>query len=113
MEGEACRNMDRYTIQEGSVMMDLNKLDKYAKSIVVDEKRISLLKAARRIIAISPHPDDAEIIAGGYLALSAAKGSAVRIVVVSDGRMGFLLNELTDYDVAKMRMGRNWMPQES
>ncbi len=41
-----------------------------------------------RILSIHAHPDDAEILAGGTLALLAARGHAVTIVSLSDGDCG-------------------------
>lgn len=50
-------------------------------------KRDEML-SARKILAISPHPDDSEIIAGGFLSKAASKGASVRILVVTDGSKG-------------------------
>ncbi|ABW01673.1 PIG-L deacetylase family protein [Caldivirga maquilingensis] len=84
--------------------MDLSKLSKYVESITIDEKKVDLLKRAGRVIAVSPHPDDIEIVAGGYLALLALRNASIKVIVVSDDRMSIPLNELTDYDVIKIRM---------
>jgi len=51
-----------------------------------DKKKAML--SAKRIIVISPHPDDAEIIAGGYLAMASSSGAQVKLVVVTDGGKG-------------------------
>ena len=40
------------------------------------------------IVAVSPHPNDVEVIAGGYLSMMVDAGTLVKVVVVSDGRMG-------------------------
>ena len=40
------------------------------------------------VLALVPHPDDAEFYAGGLLAKLAAEGARVHIVVTSDGRRG-------------------------
>ncbi len=46
------------------------------------------LLAARRILAVQPHPDDNEIGAGATLARLADLGAQIRYVTVTDGRMG-------------------------
>ncbi|MCI4435149.1 MAG: PIG-L family deacetylase [Thermoplasmata archaeon] len=53
-----------------------------------DEKRKERMLSARKILTISPHPDDSEIIAGGYLFQAVKKGAKVRILVVTDGSKG-------------------------
>lgn len=40
------------------------------------------------VLALAPHPDDAEFFAGGLLAKLAAEGARVHIVVTTDGRRG-------------------------
>jgi LmbE family N-acetylglucosaminyl deacetylase len=40
------------------------------------------------VLALVPHPDDAEFYAGGFLAKLAAEGARVHIVVATDGRRG-------------------------
>ena len=40
------------------------------------------------VLALVPHPDDAEFYAGGLLAKLAAEGARVHIVVTTDGRRG-------------------------
>ena len=42
------------------------------------------------VLALVPHPDDAEFYAGGLLAKLAAEGARVTIVVATDGRRGSL-----------------------
>ena len=44
---------------------------------------------SRKIISFSPHPDDSELIAGGFLASAVARKAEVKLVVVSDDRMSF------------------------
>ena len=43
---------------------------------------------AKTVMALAPHPDDAEYYAGGMLAKCAREGDRVIIVVVTDGRCG-------------------------
>jgi LmbE family N-acetylglucosaminyl deacetylase/GT2 family glycosyltransferase len=42
----------------------------------------------RRVLVLAPHPDDEALGLGGTLALHAARGDAVRIVVATDGAAG-------------------------
>lgn len=42
-----------------------------------------------RILVFAPHPDDEIIGCGGYLALKQAELAAVRVIVVSDGALGY------------------------
>ncbi len=48
------------------------------------------------VLALAPHPDDAQIHCGGALARFAAGGAAVHIVVATDGRKGSFLEESGD-----------------
>jgi LmbE family N-acetylglucosaminyl deacetylase len=43
---------------------------------------------SKAVLALVPHPDDAEFYAGGLLARLAAEGARVHIVVATDGRRG-------------------------
>lgn len=45
------------------------------------------------VLALVPHPDDAEIYAGGLLARLIAEGATAYIVVATDGRCGSFLEE--------------------
>ncbi len=45
------------------------------------------------VLALVPHPDDAEIYAGGLLAKLASEGATVHIVVATDGRCGSFLED--------------------
>lgn len=45
---------------------------------------------AKRVLVFSPHPDDAEIIAGGYLYRKATEEKKdVKLIVVTDGSKGY------------------------
>lgn len=46
------------------------------------------MRPADRLLVFAPHPDDEVLGCGGTLALAAASGAAIRVVVVSDGRLG-------------------------
>ncbi len=80
-----------------------DKLMEYIKGIKINEKLITLLKSANRVIAFSPHPDDVEVIAGGYLAMMVNKGALVKVIVVSDGRMGMAMEYAVDEAIAVRR----------
>jgi LmbE family N-acetylglucosaminyl deacetylase len=54
-----------------------------------------------RIASIHAHPDDAEILAGGTLALLAAAGHEITIVTMSDGDCGS--GEFTPEELSKIR----------
>jgi len=43
---------------------------------------------ADRILVVAPHPDDEVVGCGGTLALAAARGAVVHVVVVFDGALG-------------------------
>ena len=68
-------------------------------------ERTSLLLNAKRIISFSPHPDDSELIAGGYLANAIDRKAEVKLVVVSDDRMSFtsIENELPMEKIVAVR----------
>lgn len=70
-------------------MNKATRFDRYFQQLRVDEERTSILKHSKRIVAFSPHPDDTEIIAGGFLASAVDRGGQVKVVVVSDDRMSF------------------------
>jgi LmbE family N-acetylglucosaminyl deacetylase len=53
------------------------------------------------VLALAPHPDDAEIFCGGALAKFASEGAAIHIVVATDGRKGSYLEESDD--LARLR----------
>ena len=46
------------------------------------------LRQARNVLVIVPHPDDAELAAGGTVALLTADGAQVTYVIATDGDMG-------------------------
>jgi len=68
-------------------------------------ERTRLLLNAKRIISFSPHPDDSELIAGGYLANAIDRKAEVKLVVVSDDRMSFtsIENELPMEKIVTVR----------
>lgn len=53
------------------------------------------------ILALAPHPDDAEIHCGGVLARLAAGGATVHIVVATDGSKGLFIEEGGDLAVLR------------
>jgi LmbE family N-acetylglucosaminyl deacetylase len=60
----------------------------YLKKIELDDSRKSILLQSKRIVSFSPHPDDNDIIAGGFVSKKIREGSEFHLVVVSDGRKG-------------------------
>ncbi|MGC8570363.1 PIG-L deacetylase family protein [Caldivirga sp.] len=84
-------------------MFTEDKLTEYIKGIRINENLVNFLRSVNRIIAFSPHPDDAEVIAGGYLAMMTSKGALVKVIVVSDGRMGIGSMEYTPDEVIAIR----------
>ncbi len=46
------------------------------------------MENAKRILAISPHPDDIEIIAGGFISSALRRGADVKLIIVTDGSKG-------------------------
>jgi LmbE family N-acetylglucosaminyl deacetylase len=57
---------------------------------------------ATRVLAFAPHPDDEVFGAGGVLALYAAAGAAVRVVIVTDGAAQVDAAERASYAAARM-----------
>lgn len=53
------------------------------------------------VLALAPHPDDAEIHCGGTLARLAAGGATVHIVVATDGSKGSFIEEGEDLAVLR------------
>jgi LmbE family N-acetylglucosaminyl deacetylase len=60
----------------------------YLKEIELDETRKSILHQSKRIVTFAPHPDDNEIMAGGFIAKKIEEGAEFHLVVASDGRKG-------------------------
>src|SRR5208282_1829114 len=69
------------------------------------DERTRLLLNAKRIISFSPHPDDSELMAGGYLANATDRKAEVKLVVVSDDRMSLtsIENELPMEKIVAIR----------
>ncbi len=61
------------------------------------------LRRARKVLAIFPHPDDAELAAGGTVALLTSEGVQVTYALATDGEMGAFDPSLTPQDVSKTR----------
>ncbi len=55
----------------------------------------------KTVLALVPHPDDAEIYAGGLLAKLIAEGATAYIVVATDGRCGSFLEDSAE--LSRMR----------
>jgi LmbE family N-acetylglucosaminyl deacetylase len=61
---------------------------------------------ATRVLAFAPHPDDEVFGAGGVLALYAATGAAVRVVIVTDGAAQVEPAGRESYTAARMAESR-------
>jgi LmbE family N-acetylglucosaminyl deacetylase len=62
------------------------------------------LSQAKTLLVVQPHPDDAEIGAGGTIAKLSDAGSSVFYVTVTDGSMGTLDKTLSPEELARKRM---------
>ena len=84
---------------------DPEQVNAHIKSLRINKEKTALLSSAKRIISISPHPDDSEIIAGGLLASAVDRGAEVKVVVVSDDRMSLTstIERLPMEDIATLR----------
>lgn len=60
----------------------------YLKKIELDETRKGILRQSNRIVTFAPHPDDNEIVAGGFIAGKIREGAEFHLVVASDGGKG-------------------------
>ena len=54
----------------------------------ISNKRTKTMLSAMKIMVVSPHPDDAELIAGGYLSMRAHSGASILEVAVCTGDKG-------------------------
>jgi len=84
---------------------DLEQFSRHLQAIRIDPQKTKLLSEAKRVIAFSPHPDDSEIVAGGFLASAVDRGAEVKVVVVSDDRMSLssMAKPLPMEDIATLR----------
>jgi len=64
---------------------------------------IPLLKKARNVLVVFPHPDDAELTAGGTIALLVEQGASVTYIAVTDGGMGTFDPSMTREEMARIR----------
>jgi LmbE family N-acetylglucosaminyl deacetylase len=62
-------------------------VNRHLQSLRIDGEKTNALSSAKRILSFSPHPDDSEIVVGGFLAGAVDRGAEVKVVVVSDDRM--------------------------
>ena len=57
----------------------------------------------KRILVLAPHPDDETIGCGGSLALHAKAGDPVKVVILTDGGLGDISNEMAKSDYVALR----------
>jgi len=72
------------------MITDLEQVNGHLQSLRINKEKTQktqALASAKRIVSFSPHPDDSEIVAGGFLAGAVERGAEVKVVVVSDDRM--------------------------
>ncbi|MEM4100768.1 MAG: PIG-L family deacetylase, partial [Thermoplasmata archaeon] len=69
--------------------------------ITIDEIKRNKMENANRILIVSPHPDDAEIIAGGYILKSLKRGANVKLIIVTDGSKGTKIKGLNMKETRK------------
>ncbi|MGC8618321.1 MAG: PIG-L deacetylase family protein [Thermoplasmata archaeon] len=67
--------------------MNMNLSD-FLNTVELSESHKRILLQSRRIMSIEPHPDDNEIVAGGFISQKLRDGASFQLVVVSDGRKG-------------------------
>lgn len=67
------------------------------------DKKAQLMLGAKVILALSPHPDDVELIAGGFLSYSKNENKEIYLIVVTDGSLGYKDEKLKD-DISKIRV---------
>ncbi|MEM0448167.1 MAG: PIG-L deacetylase family protein [Thermoplasmata archaeon] len=70
-------------------------------NITIDEIKRNKMENANRILIVSPHPDDAEIIAGGYILKSLKRGANVKLIIVTDGSKGTKIKGLNMKETRK------------
>src|SRR5687767_3222241 len=65
-----------------------------------DETAVS---TTRRLLVLAPHPDDETIGCGATILRRRAAGTAVRVVVATDGRLSHRSAEVTPDELARIR----------
>ena len=66
-----------------------------------------------RALVVIPHPDDAEVWAGGTISRWVREGSEVHYVLCTDGSRGTDDPEVDPTELAATRAGNNWPLQTS
>jgi N,N'-diacetylchitobiose non-reducing end deacetylase len=82
---------------------DRRRLKEYLSRARSEPWRVGFMERAERIISFAPHPDDSDQAAGGYIAKRAAAGAEVKLVVVTDGRLGI---DIYDEDMPSSKLAR-------
>ncbi|MGE5579502.1 MAG: PIG-L deacetylase family protein [Bacillota bacterium] len=61
------------------------------------------LRQAKNVLCVVPHPDDAELAAGGTVAVLTGEGATVTYAVVTDGGMGTFDPTVSSSEIAAVR----------
>lgn len=61
------------------------------------------LRQARNVLCVVPHPDDAELVAGGTIAVLTGDGAEVTYAVATDGGMGTFDPSVSSSEIAAVR----------
>jgi LmbE family N-acetylglucosaminyl deacetylase len=82
-----------------------SRVNRFLNHLTLEDQKARFLLDSKKIISFSPHPDDSELIAGGFLASAVERGAEVKLVVVSDDRMSFtsIENELPMEKIVAIR----------
>lgn len=70
---------------------------------IADLFSIPRLQEAQNVLVIFPHPDDAELVAGGTVRLLAEQGATVTYAAVTDGNMGTFDPSMARNETGAMR----------
>ncbi len=84
-------------------MISREQLNKFISNVNMDGEKQDRVYHYKKIVAVSPHPDDMELLAGGLMKLYTSNSRDVDLIVVSDGRKGSLgyMDEETLIDIRR------------
>ncbi len=82
-------------------MIHMASVEPHTESVRVEEQRLKIMKSAKRMVAVSPHPNYIELVAGGLLVAMAENGYNIKLVVVGDDGKGS--KTLRETELARIR----------